>query len=238
MLDIVAAVAIEAGKAFFGELGKAGARALLSRDPELEPEAEPEQVRNDPVADAEEVGLAFLYALSQHDQDTAWTYCDPDWPHDPERSQSYHETFGAAPPASWNIREHYVPSDWRNGNDLPWVGLDVLVTFDLLDGSYSTLHGILWIFNINGEWRLTDINWDPDGSRATVEAQQTSELSIEEFFQGFDQTEGVDFTVHESQPTKRVIVCTRCPQKLSIPVGVGRIRVKCPSCWTTQVLDS
>ncbi|HEX2081207.1 MAG TPA: hypothetical protein VHG08_26120 [Longimicrobium sp.] len=242
MLDFFVAVAIEAGKGFFGEAGKAGARALFSRPTEPEQvvsNLEPERALYDPIGEAEYAGTAFLHALAQRDHDTAWAWCDPDWPNDPERSQSFHNTFSSAPPATWNIRERYVPADWQDGDDLPWIGLDVLVTFDLLDGTYSTIEGLLWIFPTTDGWRLADITWDSASQQAAANQEASLESVFDELFQiPADEVLEADFTIHEEETAKRVILCTRCPQKLSIPVGVGRIRVKCPACWTQQVIDS
>jgi hypothetical protein len=240
MIDILKVLAVEAAKAFAGEAAKAGARAMFSERTQTEQVPRPEPLLQvepvyDPVADVRTVGEWFLSALAQGDHDAAWALCDPGWPYDPERSQSYHATFGAAPPVSWAVRQIHVPEDWTPGSFLAWAGVEVLVTFDLQNGTYSAIEGVLWIFPIAEEWRVADIYWPPAAESAEAE-QQEFEASLSDIFDFTWDAPVVEQPVH--QPEKRVILCTRCPQKLSIPVGVGRIRVKCPACWTTQVLDS
>lgn len=241
MIDIIKVLAVEAAKAFAGEAAKAGARAMFSERTQTGPAPRPEPMLQaepiyDPVADVQTVGEWFLSALAQGDHDAAWALCDPGWPYDPERSQSYHATFDAAPPVSWAVRQIYVPEDWTAGSFLAWAGVEVLVTFDLQNGTSSAIEGVLWIFPIEEEWRVADIYWPPAPESAEAEPQEFA-ADLSDLFAGFvGDVQILEEPVHESE--MRVILCTRCPQKLSIPVGVGRIRVKCPACWTTQVLDS
>jgi hypothetical protein len=240
MIEFLKILGTEAAKAFAGEAAKAGARALFSertqaeRVPQPEAISPPEQA-SDPVFDAQAVGEWFLSALAQQDHDAAWALCDPEWPYDPERSQSYHATFGAAPPISWAVRQIHVPGDWTPGNTPAWAGVEVLVTFDLQNGTYSAIEGVLWIFPIANEWRVADVYWAP--------APESTEVEQKEFAADLSEIFGLDWDAQVMElsirePEKRVILCTRCPQKLSVPVGVGRIRVKCPACWTQQVIDS
>jgi hypothetical protein len=166
VIDILKVLAVETAKAFAGEAGKAGARALFSerkqaeRRPNAEPTFQAEQV-HDPIADVKALAEWFLSTLKQRDHAAAWALCDPTWPYDPERSQSFHATFGAAPPLSWDVRQIHVPADWTPEYEPAWAGVEVLVTFDLQDGTYSTTEGVLWIFPIAQVWRIADIYWSP-----------------------------------------------------------------------------
>jgi hypothetical protein len=236
MIEFLKILAIESTKAFAGEAAKAGARTLFSERAQVEPVPHPEPVVYDPVGDVQAVAEWFLSALSQRDHDAAWALCDPEWLYDPQRSQSYHATFEAAPPVSWAVRQIHVPEDWTEGQNLAWAGVEVLVTFDLENGTYSTIEGVLWIFPIAQEWRVADIYW-PAAAELTEREPQVFTFDQPDIFAGFPW----DAQVTEqpvAEPEKRVILCTRCPQKLSVPVGVGRIRVKCPACWAQQVIDS
>jgi hypothetical protein len=240
MIEFLKVLAVETTKAFAGEAAKAGARALFSKRTQAEKVAEPGPMAQiepgyDPIADVQTVAEWFLSALKQRDHDAAWALCDPAWPYDPERSQSYHATFGAAPPLSWDVPQIHVPADWTPGNILAWAGVEVLVTFDLQNGTYSTIEGVLWIFPIAHEWRVADIYWPPTAELTEAEQPEFA-ASLSDVFDLPWVAQFVEQPVHE--PEKRVILCTRCTQKLSVPVGVGRIRVKCPTCRTQQVLDS
>lgn len=212
-MEILVTIATELAKGFMGEAGKAGAKALFTRAEQTQP-AEP-IAEYDPLIEAEEAANSFLSAVAHGDRDVAWEWCDPAWADDPERSQSLTDTLQAAPPLNWTIKSLHVPDDWIEGEWLPWVALETIVTFDLGDGSYPVIPAMIWTVETDYGWRVADIAWDSA-------------------FYGTSELENV----FELLPSKQVIQCSRCPQKLSVPVGIGRIRVKCPSCWTRTVIDT
>jgi hypothetical protein len=258
----------ELGKGFMGEAGKAGARALFSREA---PTPEPEHALEDelePQDETQEALEGFFDCLAVGDPDAAWTWCDPEWPHDPQRSQSYHDTFSLAPPISWSVRQQYVPSDWSPGEWLEWVAWDVVVTFDNGDGSFSAHPAAVVALPLDDGWRIAEVVWDPGSDEAPEPVTEEevwlvvcercpAELAIPVglgpfsircpdcwtpqtidrdalFFESFGEPE----VASEPLTEMRVVRCERCPQMLSIPIGVGRIRLKCPSCWTPQEIDT
>jgi phage FluMu protein Com len=269
-MEILATIVTELGKGFASEAGKVVARALFSRkEPAAQPEVEQEEwtFAVDPLWEAEQAANGFLQCLAAADHDAAWIWCDPAWPSDPDRAQSFHDTIAAAPPIGWVVRQHWVPEDWNRGEWLNWVLLDVVVTFDAGDGTFPALPAMIAVMPLEGGWRVAEIDWNPQSQaepEPSLEEQAWQvrcercphELPIPFGAGPFSircpecwTPQTIDrnallfgFSPHElpaeAPPEKRVIQCERCPQKLSIPVGVGRIRLKCPACWTPQEIDT
>lgn len=264
-MEIVGTLMLEIGKGFLGELGKAGARALFSR-------VSPESATPNPGADdadelcgPREAVESFFTCLAAEDPGAAWSWCDPQWPFDPERGQSYNETFSFAPPINWVVKEWWGPEE-RHGALPDWLGAAVVVTFKAGNGTYSAHPAIVVAIPTHEGWRIGDVVWeaqaetqpetpvDPAGWQVTCE--RCPELLTVPFGEGaFKIRCAACWTPQtidrgwlwldlfgdepvERTPTKRVIRCERCPQKLSIPGGVGRIRLKCPACCTPQEFDT
>lgn len=199
----------EYAKGLMGELGKASARAIIGRGEHknVAPEQGAEEAHPDPLAEAQQVAETFWNCLSAGDHHAALSWCDPEWLDDPRRSQNLHDALEAAPAMNWSTRQCHVPSDWIDGNWLEWVVLEMIITFDLGDGSFSTLPLLVSMIPADEGWQVADIDWD-------AASEPEPELNL-------------DFLVQ----------CERCPNHLAIPAGSGPYRIKCPECWTPQTID-
>jgi phage FluMu protein Com len=225
-------------------------------------------VEVDPLWEAEAAANGFLQGLAAADHDAAWTWCDPAWPSDPDRARSFHDTIAAAPPINWVVRQHLVPEDWSQGEWLAWVLLDVVVTFDAGDGTFPALPAMIAVIPLESGWRVAEIDWNPQSQAEpeSLPEEQAWQIRCERCPQeltipvgtgpfqircptcwtpqSIDRTAWfLEMFAAQEQPAepsdlKRVIQCERCPQQISIPIGVGRIRLKCPSCWTPQEIDT
>jgi hypothetical protein len=200
----------EFAKSFAGEAGTATARALFKqKDTEEDGRAAENEINDDPLWQARYVAESFLEALAAADHDTAWAWCDPNWPYDPKRSPSYHETFSYAPPISWSVRQQHVPPDWVEGTWLEWVATEMVITFDNGDGTFTGHPAIVVTIVQDEEWRIAGVLWNPHGLAA-----------------------------EEPSPQGWVFQCERCPEHFEVAAGQGRVWAKCPSCWTPQEVDT
>jgi hypothetical protein len=164
-----------------------------------------------PTHEAEAVVHAFFDALRTGNRSGALGWCETGWRNDPERSPALRETLDSAPPVSWTFREVSVPHDWDERAPLPWIQVEAVVTYEADGGRFEGVPARLWVADTRFGWKVWNIVWWPDGQQQPVDA---------------------------TDEARQVIPCTRCPQQLRIPVGIGRLRVKCPECWTVQIVDS
>jgi hypothetical protein len=239
----------ELAKGAASELGKAAVRLIFSsskrdsvaptaaRGAAVSPAATEEELdallaeveeEQSLTSEAESVAHGFFEALRTADRRSALSWCDPDWRNDPDRSHALREVLDAAPPVSWDLRDMYGPEDWDGRSPLPWVQFEAVVTYETGAGTYEVIPTRFWVADTRFGWRVWNIAWWPDREQEPAVAHDEVEFS-----QVFAE-------LFESQISEvhQVIPCTRCPQKLSIPVGTGRLRVRCPECWTVQFVDS
>lgn len=284
-LDIVISIFGEFAKGLASEAGKMSARAILSREsvdstPAQASVAEEEELLlaleslpYDPWPGVEETAEGMFRCLAAGDRDTAWTWCDPAWPTDPERGQAFHDTFNASPPLSWTILERWAPEGWTEGQALPWAALSMVVTYDNGDGTFVGLPATVVAVPLEQGWRIYSLRWESSGAQEEQSVQEDFVLTGTDMLVQCErcpnqlsipagdgpyrvkcpecwtpQTVNRDALHHTdlfemfgeifNAPSKQVIQCERCLQKLSIPVAVGRIRLKCPSCGTPQLIDT
>ena len=176
----------------------------------------------DPLQEAAGVIDHFLRAVANRDWETLTHLCEAGWAMQPDTAALMDHTFSSARPVSWAFTETYVPDWWTPEYELPWLIAEMVVTFDLEEGSYETIPAGLRAVFTDAGWQVDPLAWG--GAESGMEPAVA-----------FPANEAVALPDEViAHPANEVIVCPRCGQRLSVPSDKGRLRVTCSSCGNLQ----
>ena len=181
----------------------------------------------DPVAAAQEVMDAFLSALRSQDFDGVPLLCDPEWAEHPNTESVMNDTFAAAPPVSWDFRNTWAPPGWTRRGNPAWVISKLAVTFDLGDGTYDTIHGLLRAVPAWDGWKIAGVLWEATDAAPDPHLEPASSVNL--LSSRFQESQA-----GHTPPSHAILECPQCDQQLRVPADQGRLRVGCPRCGNLQ----